>query len=90
MVKWEYISMVDLDWTIILVFIHVNAFRVEKVEESVHRTLFTSWNYFGKLGFESFWECFEASKTFFGVKIYEFKVQPFFIITHTQGFPIVQ
>ena len=29
----------DLDWIIILFFIHINAFRVEKVEESTHGTI---------------------------------------------------
>lgn len=30
----------DLDWMSIFFFIHLDAFKVEKVEESMHKTIF--------------------------------------------------
>lgn len=56
---------IDLDWIIILFYIHLNAFRVENVEESTHRTIFTGGIQVGKTHFETFRELFEASNDIF-------------------------
>jgi len=55
----------DSDWIIILFFIHLNAFEVEKVEESYHGAVFIGGTQFGKMGPQTFEECFEASNYFF-------------------------
>jgi len=61
----------DLYWFIILFFIHIDAFRVEKLEESTHKTIFTDGIQFDKVGFETFGEHFEESTTFScGVKLF--------------------
>jgi len=38
----------DPNWITILLFIHIDAFGVEKVEELAHETVFTSGTQFGK------------------------------------------
>ena len=48
------------NWIILFIFIHLNAFGVEKVEESSHETMFTGRTQFGKTRFETFQVCFEA------------------------------
>lgn len=53
-------SYFDLDWIIILFFIYLCAFKVEKVEELAHKTLFTGGTKFSKLWSKTFRECFEA------------------------------
>jgi len=55
----------DLDSIIILFFIHLDAFRVEVVEESTHGTVFINWTQFGKTRSRTFQECFEASNDTF-------------------------
>jgi len=49
----------------ILFFIHLDAFGVEKVEELAHVTVFTGGTQFGKTRFETFREHFEASNDIF-------------------------
>ena len=55
----------DPDWIIILFVIHLDASRVEKVEESTHGIVFTSETEFGEKGSETFLEHFEASNDVF-------------------------
>jgi len=55
----------DPNWIIILFFIHLDAFGVEKVEESAHGTIFTDGTQFGKTRFETFQENFDASNDVF-------------------------
>ena len=50
---------------IILFDIHVDAFRMEKVEESTQTTIFIDETQFGKLRSETFSENFEASNDIF-------------------------
>lgn len=59
------IGRCDPDWIIILFFIHLDAFREEKVEESSHGTIFTGGTQFGKIGSETFWERFQESNHVF-------------------------
>lgn len=49
-------------------FIHIYAFKVEKMEESAHGAIFTSGIQFGKMGSETFRENFEASNDVIFVK----------------------
>ena len=80
-----------MNWVIIFFFIHIDAFRVEKLEESTHKAIFTDGIQFDKLGFETFVEHFEASKTFFwGVKLCFFSAPHFFPILQTNTFPTMQ
>ena len=65
------------NWIIILFFIHLNGFGVEKVEESTHRTIFTSGTQFRKTRFETFQECFEASNDVFWGKNLSLKNRTF-------------
>jgi len=58
------IGRCGLNWIIILFFIHIDAFGVEKVDESNHEIVLTSRTQFGETGFETF-ECFEASNEVF-------------------------
>jgi len=58
----------DPNWIIILFVIHLDAFRVEKVEELAHGTVFTGGTQFGEMGSETFGERFEASYDVFGGK----------------------
>ena len=44
----------DLTRIIILFVIHLNAFGVEKVEESTHGTIFIDMTQFGEMGSETF------------------------------------
>ena len=46
-------------------FIYIDAFLVEKVDESAHGVVFTGGTQFGKTGFEAFREQFEASNDVF-------------------------
>ena len=55
----------DLNWIIILFFIHIDAFGVEKVEESTHRTVFTGGTQYDETRFVTFQEHFEASNNVF-------------------------
>lgn len=50
----------DSDWIIILFFIHLNVFKMEKLKESTHGAIFTNETQFGKLRFETFREQFKA------------------------------
>ena len=50
----------DLDWIIVLFFIHLDAFRVKKVEESTHETIFTDMTQFAETRSETFQDRFEA------------------------------
>jgi len=63
----------DLNWVIILFFIYLDALGLEKVEESTHRTVFSGGTQFGEVGFETFWEHFEASNEFFRGKSFPLK-----------------
>lgn len=75
--------MIEIDpyWIIVFVFIHLYAFIVEKAVESSHQTIFTGGNQFGKMGFETFEECFEPSnEIFWGVKCFHFSTTPFHVI----------
>jgi len=56
----------DPNWIIILFFIHIDAFEVEEVERSAHRTIFTNGTQFGETGSKTFSEHFEASEDLFG------------------------
>lgn len=64
----ELLALGDPDWIIILIFIHINAFRVEKVEDSIHKTILINVSQFGKLRFKTFRMQFEASNNIFGGK----------------------
>ena len=55
----------DPNSIIILFFIHIDAFEVEKVERSAHQTIFTNGTQFGETGYKTFSEHFEASKDIF-------------------------
>ena len=48
--------------------IHLDAFRVDKVEKSADMTIFTGRTELGKLGSETFREHFEASNNILGGK----------------------
>jgi len=58
-------SMNDPNWIIILFFIHLNAFFMEKVEESAHVTILNGGTHFGEIGSKNFRGHFEASKDIF-------------------------
>ena len=58
----------DPNWIIILFVIHIDAFRVKKLEESTHGTVFTDESQFGETRSETFPKCFEASNEIFGGK----------------------
>lgn len=55
----------DLDWVIISFFIHLDAFRVEKVKELTHEIAFICKTKFGKIRSKTFLEHFEASNNIF-------------------------
>ena len=59
------ITLFYSDWIIIFFVIHLDAFKVEKMEGSIHWTVFTSGTQFGKVGSENFRECFKASNEVF-------------------------
>ena len=65
-------------------FIHQDDFRVEKVEELVHRTIFTDDTKFGKLGSKTFQEHFEASNDIFWGKTLFLWWNTFFLLFSTQ------
>ena len=50
-----------MNWIIMFFVIHLDAFGVEKVDESSHGTIFTSGTQFGETGSETFQVHFEAS-----------------------------
>ena len=54
-----------------VIFMHLNAFKVEKMEESSHRTIFTGDTHFGNLRSETSRQYFEASNdVFWEVKLF--------------------
>ena len=55
----------DSDWIIILFFIHLDAFGVEKWRNQLNGTVFTSGTQFGKTESETFQNHFEASNDVF-------------------------
>jgi len=57
--------LIDPNWIIIFFVIHLNAFGVEKAEESTNETVFTGGTQFGETGSETFWERFESSNDIF-------------------------
>jgi hypothetical protein len=72
---------IDLDWIIILFFIHINAFRVEKPEGISLQVHFNSRSQFGKLGFETFQSHFEALNDIFcEQKFLSFSLDPVTLI----------
>ena len=78
----------DLNWIIILFFIHIDRFREEKVEESTHDTVFIDMTQFGKMGSAMFRERFEASNNVFrGLKFYSLAWNFFMLILHIMIFP---
>ena len=58
----------DPNWIIMLFVIHLDAFGVEKLEDSTHETIFTSRTQFGKTHSETFYKSFEVLNNFFGGK----------------------
>jgi len=55
----------DQYWIIILFLIHLDVFKVEKLEELANKIVFTDKTQFGKMGPETFRERFEASNDIF-------------------------
>ena len=53
-------------------------------------TVFTNGNQFGKIGFETFWENFEESNKFLGVKNYIYSAISFHSILDIETFPMAQ
>ena len=74
----------DLNWIIIFSVIHLNAFGVEKVEESSHGTVFTSETQFGEMGSEAFQERFETSNDVFSRKKFGALISHIFMLLYTQ------
>ena len=60
----------DLNWIIILFVIHLDAFGVEKVEESAHRTIFTSGTSLAKRDLKLSESVLRHQTTFFGGKTF--------------------
>jgi len=58
--------MIDLDWIIILFVIHLDAFKVEKVEESTHMAIFTSWTILASWVLKPFGSILRQQMTFIG------------------------
>jgi hypothetical protein len=54
-----------MDWIIILFFIYLDAFRVEKIGGIDLKGRFSGRSQFGKLGFGTFQSCFEALNSIF-------------------------
>jgi hypothetical protein len=73
----------DPDWIIILFFIYLDAFRVEKIGGINLQGHFSGRSQFGKLGFETFQSHFEASNDiFFGSKLSYNMLDPLIYSTH--------
>jgi len=65
-------------------FIHLDAFGVEKVEESAHRTFLPAIPNLAKMEYETFRECFEASNDIFWGQKFTTFVCNHFILFYTQ------
>jgi hypothetical protein len=80
----------DLDWIIILFFIYLNLFRVEKNGGIDLQGHFSGRSQFGKLGSETFRGHFKASNDIFGVKNFLVYFGPHYTILHIDTFPTVE
>ena len=82
--------MIDPYQIIILFFIYIDSFKVEKISGNILQGRFNDRSQFGRLGFETFSIHFEELNGIFGLNISQQYLIPYDAILHIGTFPTMQ
>jgi hypothetical protein len=80
----------DPYWIIILFFIYLDPFRVEKIGGINFQGHFSGRSQFGKLGYGTFWAILRHQTTCIGVKNFPSHLLTCDIISHIETFPMMK